>query len=82
MTRFLAAFLALLVAVLIPPLQASYCVRGWSCFVLSRVHGTLSITSKIKMAKVIVSLNSFGWNVCVLRITGHLTVAPFSLMER
>lgn len=60
-------------------LQASYCVRGWSCFVLSRVHGTLS---KIKMVKVIVSLDSFGWNVCVLRITGHLTVAPFSLMER
>ena len=41
-------------------LRASYCVRGWSCFVLSRVHGTLSITSEIKMANVIVSLNSFG----------------------
>ena len=41
-------------------LRASYCVRGWSCFVLSRVHGTLSITSKMKMAKVIVSLDSFG----------------------
>ena len=63
-------------------LRASYCVRGWSCFVLSRVHGTLSITSKIKMARVIVSLDSFGWNVCVLRITVHLTLAPFSLMER
>ena len=41
-----------------------------------------SSTSKMKMAEVIVSSDSFGLNICVLRITGHRNLVPFSLVER